>query len=130
MNNNHAIEYTGTYIHAKRYGGCEYRESLDFWTRVVEACKIHDCYDILCESYIKGATTSQMVDYSSIFPTAGMTIKHRFAYVCHEPEAMNDVKFIETYLKNRGLMNGQVFFNIEAALHWLLHSEKKAGVYS
>ena len=123
MKNLSHIKYKGNYIYAKRYGSCEYDESLEFWARVVEACKKHRCRNILCESFITGVSTFQGVRYSKIFPEAGMTPRHRLAYVYRVPDAEADIRFVETYLINRGLLNGRVFNNISEGQNWLLYGE-------
>ena len=110
------VYHEGGYIHAERHGTSEYHETLEFWSRVVKACEAHDCYNILCESYIPRISTSEAFMYSEIFPKAGITLRHRVAYVCHAPAARDGFKFVETVLKNRNRLNGSVFAEVEKAL--------------
>jgi len=130
MNHSGSVKYKGKYIHAIRRGTCKYEEALAFWREVVECCKAHNCYNILCESYIACASVTEGFAYTDIFPAAGMTSKHRLAYVYHVPEAIKDIDFIETVLKNRGLMNGYLFTDVDQAQKWLLNGDAREKDYS
>jgi hypothetical protein len=115
------IEYEGDYVHVRQYGRDSYEISLDLWRRVVAACEEHQCFNVLGESFSTDTvSTMHAYDHGEIFEMAGVTVRHRIAWVHHDPATIETVRFIETVLKNRGLANGYVFSNVEDAKRWLL----------
>ena len=121
MNENIKIEHMGDYVHAQQYGPDSYDASLELWQHIAATCKEHNCYNILGESFTTQALTPmEAYDHIKIFELAGITFKHRIAWVNHSKETVDSTKFAETVLKNRGLINGQVFPTVEEAKQWLL----------
>ena len=119
MQKDSPVQYTGEYIHARRFGTCKETEALRFWSSVADLCEKHNCYNILCESFLTGASTFEGFRYVELFPAAYMSYSHRLAYVCHRQEATDDMRFIMNVLRNRGLVNGRLFSDLEAAIAWL-----------
>ncbi len=116
------IEFKGDYIHARHYGKDSYRISLDLWRKIAGACEKFDCYNILGETF----TTNDLsvidnYDHIEIFKAAGISGKHRIAWVNNSREAAEGVKLVETVLRNRGLINGRLFDNVDQAKAWLLN---------
>jgi len=115
------IEYEGDYIHVCQSGRDSYEISLDLWQRVVAACEEHQCFNILGESTsTEAVSVMHAYDHDKIFAIAGVTVRHRIAWVHHDPATFESVRFIETVLKNRGMANGYLFSNVEDAKRWLL----------
>jgi len=114
------IEHKDDYIHVRQYGRDNYDISLDLWHRIVAACEQHNCFNILGESYTTNElSTIEAYDHIKIFRLAGVTIRHRIAWVHHVSETDKPVKFIENVLKNRGLVNGSFFASVKEAKRWL-----------
>ena len=118
------IEHKGDYIHVRQYGRDSYEISLDLWRRVVAACEEHQCFNILGEN-LSTESISRMdaYDHDKIFEAAGVTMRHRIAWVHHDAGTIEPTRFVETVLKNRGLANGYLFANVEEAKRWLLGEE-------
>ena len=121
MNHRIVIEHKDDYIHVRYYGKINYDTSLDLWRQIVAACKEYNCYKILGESYTEVMSTMDSFEHSKIFQLAGVTIQHRIAWVAHGgDEKYRQVQFIETVLRNRGLLQGALFPTVEEAKSWLL----------
>lgn len=124
MEDNIMIEYRGDYIYACITGKDNYEISLDLWCRIISACKEHECYNILGESNVEKMSITDSYDHHKIFRLAGVTLNHRIAWVPHgNADQIAQIHFIETVLRNHGLVNGAVFPDVEEAKHWLLSSE-------
>jgi hypothetical protein len=120
------IENKDGYIHVRHYGRDSYDITLDMWQRIVAACEEYNCFNILGETYTKNRlSTMDNFGHVTIMKQAGVTLRHRIAWVAHGPEALADLKFVETVLLNRGLVLGKVFMSIEEAKRWLLDESKR-----
>ncbi len=122
-----SVEYKDNYIHAQQFGEDSYDASLELWQRIVAACEKHQCFNILGESFTTvGLSTMDAFSHIDIFTIVPVTRKHRVAWVHHIKETEETVKFAETALSNRGLLNGGLFKTVEEAKAWLFgESEKK-----
>jgi len=115
------IDYRDSYIHVRQYGRDNYDVSLDLWRRIVAACDEYNCFNILGESYTtEELSTADAYDHIKIFRLAGVTMRHRIAWVHHGEDLAKNSQFIEDTLTNRGLANGSFFPSIEEAERWLL----------
>ncbi len=120
------IENKDRYIHVRHYGRDSYDITLDMWQRIVAACEEYNCFNILGETYTKNRlSTIDNYRHAEIMKQAGVTLRHRIAWVAHGPEALEDLTFVETVLLNRGLVLGKVFMSIEEAKRWLLNESKR-----
>ena len=114
------IEHKGDYIHVRQYGEDNYDISLDLWQRIVAACRQYDCYNILGESHTTELSTIDAYSHIEIFNLAGVTLRHRVAWVHKAAEPSAEGRFVETVLKNRGMVNGRLFASVAEAKRWLL----------
>ena len=120
------IENKDGYIHVRHYGRDSYDITLDMWRRIVATCEEYNCFNILGETKtMNRLSTMDNYDHITIMKQAGVTLRHRIAWVAHGPEALADLRFVETILLNRGLANGKVFTSIEEAKRWLLDKSKQ-----
>ena len=77
MNDNIIVEYKGNYIHARQYGPDSYDASLELWQRIVAACKKHNCFNILGETFATNPiSTIEAYNHIKIFELAGVTLTH------------------------------------------------------
>jgi len=115
------IECEGDYIHVRQSGRDSYEISLDLWRRVVAACEEHQCFNVLGENFsTESVSMMDAYDHDKIFARAGVTLRHRIAWVHHDPGTIEPTRFIETVLRNRGMVNGYLFATVEEAKRWLL----------
>ncbi|MCC9606891.1 hypothetical protein LOC68_15595 [Blastopirellula sp. JC732] len=121
MKDENFIEYMGGYLSVVATGADSVPRSLELWKQIVAACEEYDCYNILGQSRTGGEfSTMDAFKHIEIFREAGITWKHRIAWVAADPHKYEDLKFIETVLRNRALVNGHLFRTTEEARHWLL----------
>jgi len=118
------IRYESDYLHVQHTGDDSYQIALELWRRIAKACEKHQCFNILGESDTnKLLSTMDAFNHIKIFQDAGITHKHRIAWVNHNPAAKQQFKFIETVLKNRPSASGALFENIEKGKKWLLNKD-------
>lgn len=58
--------------------------------------------------------------HEKIFRETEVSLKYRIAWVKKNPIARENIQFVETVLKNRGLVNGGLFTDVSEAKAWLL----------
>lgn len=110
------------YLHVDVKGVGTYETALALWTRVALACEEYQCFNILGEQYlIDTVTTTEAFDHPVLFKKAGISIKHRIAWVDKNPRTRETTAFIRDVLTNRSVGNGKLFNDINAAKSWLLH---------
>lgn len=121
MENRFIVEFKGDHIHAREFGQDSYESSLRNWRELMAACAKHRCWNILGESHTTPLSVADAYRHIEIYKEAGVTERHRIAWVAHSPEAAAMLRFAETVLKNRGLGTGHVFADVEQARNWLLN---------
>lgn len=114
------IEFVGDYISVVATGSDSYARGMTLWKSIAAACEQYDCYNILGQSRTVGElSTMDSFKHIEIFQEAGITWKHRIAWVAVDPDKFEQLKFIETVLRNRSLVNGGLFRTVEEARNWL-----------
>lgn len=118
------ISYESDYLHVRHTGDDSYQISLELWRCIAKACEKYQCFNILGESDTnKLLSTMDAFNHIKIFQDAGITLKHRIAWVNHNQSAKQQFRFIENVLKNRSTATGGLFENIEKGKNWLLNNE-------
>lgn len=92
------------------------------WTKVRDACRAHDCFDVLgiAETTVP-IETYDALEIADLFERLEINEKFRIAWVELNPEGYRTVYFIESVLSNRGFP-GRVFLEVAEAKNWLLGS--------
>jgi hypothetical protein len=122
MASQQTIAFEGTHLRIQPSGDFTYQDRLNFWRKVVEVCEEHQCFNILGESSrTKPLEAMQAYDIHNVFNEAGVTRKHRIAWVAHAPSDLEPMLFTETVLKNRTFSRVKAFADIASAKHWLLN---------
>ncbi len=116
------ISHHEQYLHVEVRGEANYKNALAMWKEVVQACESHQCYRILGEqNMLHTVSTSDAYDHPKLFREAGVTRKHRIAWVDHNPRTRTTTEFIHDVLTNRQVGGqGRVFSNLDKARQWLL----------
>jgi hypothetical protein len=118
---NTSITFEGTFVHVRVSGYLTHEERLTFWTQVANACNEYGCFYIFGESALtKPLGTFEAFATNEIFTKAGLTHKHRIAWVVAKPENVESTKFAELVVTNRATTNIKVFTDAAPAKHWLL----------
>ncbi|UUO06580.1 hypothetical protein M4951_24960 [Blastopirellula sp. J2-11] len=121
MKNEDFIEFMGDYISVVTTGADSYARSMTLWKKIIAACQKYDCNNILGQSQTQGElSTMDSFKHIEVFQEAGVTWKHRIAWVAPDPDKFEQLKFVETVLRNRALVNGGLFRTVEEARNWLL----------
>lgn len=127
MNSKTSVTFEGEYILVQLTGENSYEVSLNLWHKAVEACEKNKCFNILGVSRTNNPlNTMDAYNHIKIFAEAGITHKHRIAWVEKNLEAAETFRFIETVIKNRGLGTGHLFHDISEAKDWLLGNKNQA----
>lgn len=121
MSDENHFEFMGDYISIVVTGLDSFQRSAALWKQIAEVCDKYHCYNILGQSRTGGEmSTMDSFNHIDIFQDAGISWKHRIAWVADDPVKYEQLKFIETVLRNRALLNGRLFHSVEEARHWLL----------
>jgi len=117
------VEYNQEgYVHAKHFGKNNYDISLEVWRRIKALCKEHNCFRILGENHTtEELSTMDAFNHLKILEEVGITFQYRIAWVDQGTPTAKGLEFVETVVvKNRGLVNGELFADLEEARRWLL----------
>lgn len=116
-----SVTFMGDYVEARSIGDKNYQTAVSLWQEIIKVCAENNCYKILGI----GESTSSMptmdaMQHTQLFKDFAITRKYKIAWVELNPEALGSVKFLETVLLNRGMLNGMLFSEIAEAKRWLL----------
>ena len=110
------------YLHVDVKGLGTYEAALALWCSVVQACEEHHCFNVLGEQYLMNTvSTTEAFDHPALFKKAGITAKHRIAWVDKNPRTRDTTAFIRDVLTSRSIGYGRLFDDIQTAKEWLLH---------
>lgn len=110
------------YIHVGVKGTGNYEKALLLWSSIAEACEKYQCYKILGEQNLMDTvSTVEAFDHPALFKKAGITQKHRIAWVDKNPRTHETTAFIGDILSSRSIVNCRIFRDLELATAWLLN---------
>lgn len=120
MTLNYSIKYEDSLIQVNVTGVTDYL-SLDQLLRdIVAACDEHRCFDVLGISNTEYLSMEEAYDRAAIFQAAGVTSKHRIAWVQENPASREFLRLAEAVVRNRLLLETTpVFDNVAEAKRWL-----------
>ena len=116
-----SVIFMGDYVEARSTGDKSYQTAVALWREIIRVCDEHDCYKVLGigESTTPMSTMDAM-NHTKLFQDFSITRKYQVAWVELNREAVGSIKFLETVLHNRGLLNGKLFHEVAEAKRWLL----------
>lgn len=121
MDNQITITPYQDYLHIEVTGSGTYESALMMWTTVAQACEQYQIYKVLGEQFlVETVSTSEAFDHPALFKKAGITTKHRIAWVDKNPRTRETTAFIRDVLSSRSIGYGKLFRDIETAKRWLL----------
>jgi hypothetical protein len=116
-----SVAFTGKYVLAHSIGDKSYQTAVALWKEITKVCEQNNCYRILG---IADSTTAMPImdsmNHAQLFKDFEITNRYRIAWVELNPKALGNLKFLETVLLNRGMLNGKTFDDVEEAKQWLL----------
>ncbi|MFC3116278.1 hypothetical protein [Cellvibrio fontiphilus] len=109
------------YLHVDVTGMGNYESALTLWTSIAQACEQYQCFNVLGEQYlVDTVSTPEAFDHPALFKKAGITTKHRLAWVDKNPRTRDTTAFIRDVLTSRSIGYGRLFNDLETAKRWLL----------
>ena len=116
-----SVVFKDGYVEARSIGDKNYQTAVILWREILKTCDEHNCYKVLgIGESSTGLSTMDAMNHEKLFKDFAITRKYKIAWVELNKEALASIKFLETVLLNRGLLNGMLFPNIEEAKRWLL----------
>ena len=119
-----SVVFTDDYVEARSIGDKSYQTAVALRNEILKVCDEHNCYKVLGigKSTSKGMPTMDAMQHEKLFKDFAITRKFQIAWVELNKDAVGSVKFLETVLLNRGLLNGKLFSDVESAKRWLLET--------
>lgn len=115
------VTFMGAYVEARSVGDKSYQTAVELWAEITRVCAEHNCYRVLG---IAESTTAMPVmdslNHAQLFKDFSIDNQYRIAWAELNSEALGSLRFLETVLLNRGMLNGRMFHDVEAARKWLL----------
>jgi sulfur carrier protein ThiS len=108
------------YLLTELSGQHSYDAIRDELQRLKEACSEYNCYRILGLSTMSSMEVVEAYQVPDLMRELEFTSKYTWAWVVLNKDAEEVPQFVETVLKNRGLLNGAFFTDKDEALEWLL----------
>ena len=116
-----SVTYMGEYIEAHSIGEKSYQTAVELWSEITKACVKHNCFKVLgIGESTKPMPVMDAFDHQKLFRDFEVTRKYKIAWVEINKNAVASVKFLETVLLNRGMLNGKLFDTVVEAKQWLL----------
>ena len=116
-----SVIFMGNYVEARSTGDKSYQTAVALWREIIRVCDEHDCYKVLgIGESTKPMSTMDSMNHTKLFQDFSITRKYQIAWVELNREAVGSIKFLETVLLNRGLLNGKLFHEVAEAKCWLL----------
>lgn len=124
MDFHYTIWHDESAVIVKTQGVFDYLKIYDMWKAIAAACKENDCLDVIGLSGMEEPMpTVEAYDYANLFEAAGITPRHRIAWVASEPEVLNRLRAVELVLRDRGPYKVRVFEILSDAKRWLVDRE-------
>jgi hypothetical protein len=111
----------GDHVEVHSTGDKSYQTAVTLWREILRVCEEHGCYKVLgIGESTKPMPTMDAMNHTRLFQDFSITRKYQIAWVELNREAVGSIKFLETVLLNRGLLNGKLFHDVPEAKSWLL----------
>lgn len=119
-----SVTFEGDHVLARSMGEKSYQTAVALWREIVRTCEKHECFQVLGI----GESTSPMptmdaFNHTKLFEDFNITQRYKIAWVELNREAVESVRFLETVLLNRGMLNGKLFHDLAEAKDWLLRAD-------
>ena len=116
-----SVVFMGEYVEARSIGDKSYQTAVILWQEIIKTCDEHNCYKVLgIGESTTGISTMDAMNHGKLFKDFAIANKFKIAWVELNKEAVGSMKFLETVLMNRGMLNGMLFPDVEEAKRWLL----------
>ncbi|HKJ05598.1 MAG TPA: hypothetical protein VJ974_08385 [Geopsychrobacteraceae bacterium] len=121
MNYQLSVHFKGDHVEVVSSGEKSYDSAVRLWDETTKVCEENACFKVLgIGNSTRAMPILHSVEHKKIFNEFNVTRNYKIAWVELNKDAVESVRFLETYLLNRGLINGQLFNDVESARKWLL----------
>jgi len=116
----YSIKYEDSLIQVNVTGVTDYLSLNQLLSDIVAACDKHQCFDVLGISNTEYLSMEEAYDCAAIFQAAGVTSRHRIAWVQENPSSREFLRLAEAVVRNRLLLETTpVFDSVADAKRWL-----------
>lgn len=116
-----AVVFKGDYVEARSTGDKSYQSAVMLWHEIIKVCDQHHCYKVLgIGESTRPMPVMDAMNHEKLFRDFSINRKYKIAWVELNKDAVGSVRFLETVLLNRGMLNGKLFADVEEAKQWLL----------
>lgn len=115
----YSIRYRDSLICVRVTGTWDYLVIDRMWHDIVASCERHQCFNILGVSNTQQWDENAAYDHASIFAAAGVSPRHRIAWVQEDAAGKGLMKLAEAVVRNRMLASARVFDSVAEAKRWL-----------
>ena len=116
-----SVTFQGDYVEAHSVGDKSYQTAVALWSEIRKVCGEHNCDKVLGIGESKTAmSTMEAMNHEQLFKDFAITNHYRIAWAELNQKAIGNLKFLETVLFNRGMLNGKAFSDVAEAKQWLL----------
>ena len=123
----YSIRHEDSLIRVSVVGSWDYLSVERLWREIATECKRHQCLDILGESDTKQWTEGAAYDFPTIFNAAGISPRHRIAWVQKNAASRETTRLVGAVLRNRKLAKARVFDSLAEAKRWLTAGTVESG---
>ncbi len=117
------IEEKDDYLHVISEGEETLRNVMATWKKIARVCNEQGYRKVLSEARMRGKV--KLIDiyaFGTLFKETGVPLGLKIAVVCPE-ERVNDCRFAETVIYNRGLAKARVFTDLDEARAWITRKD-------
>lgn len=124
MNYEMSVTFKEGYVEARSTGDKSYQTAVALWKEITRVCEEHHCYKVLgIGESTTAMPTMDAMQHPQLFKDFAITRKYKIAWVELNKDAVEGIKFLETVLLNRGLLNGKLFSDVEEARRWITEED-------
>lgn len=124
MKLNYTIEYSKSLISVRTSGIFDYLNAYEMWKDIVTTCEANNCFQILGVSMLSEPMPQlDTYDQVNLLASAGISPKHRVAWVAGKLDLLENLRLVETVFKQRSSQNVRIFKAVDDAKRWLQHGD-------
>jgi len=118
------IEYSQNLINVKTSGVFDYLNAYEMWKDIATTCEANNCFQILGVSLLSEPMPAlDAYDQVNLLASAGISPKHRIAWVAGNNELIENLRLAETVFKQRSSQNVRIFETVHDGKRWLQHGD-------
>lgn len=120
MSLSYELAYSNSLIEVTSSGIFDYLDALEMWKEIVALSEAHSCSRILGISMLSEPVPKpDTYDYLNLLLSAGISEKHRVAWVAGRRPLLENLRLTETVINYRSALNFRLFESVTQAKEWL-----------